>query len=152
MKYIQKGNTFGTQFTIHEFAKKQETTYIVAAKSLAGLRRELAGALKEKLANLGGNELKLGNVRFFNEFDYSAYDETDSEYVTITLKAHSSLRTVTVKSNTKLNPQYESRPTCGLCYKQVTILVDDHLLDDNKTAKKVCKKCSKDLAYLRTLV
>lgn len=152
MKYVQKGNTFGTQFTIHEFSKKQETTYIVAAKSLDGLKRELAGALKEKMANLGGNQLKLGDVRFFNEFTYSNYDETDSEYVTVRLVAHSQLRTITVRSTTKLNPQYESRPTCGLCYKQVTQVFDDHLLDDNKTPKKVCKKCSKDLAYLRTLV
>jgi len=57
-------------------------------------------------------------------------------------------------SNVKVhkNPEYDENPECEFCYKKVTKVFVDHLLDAEKTEKKVCRGCRKTLSQMRKIL
>jgi len=131
---------------------------IVAQKETEGvdfLKLRMKVGISKLLKNLGNKELILNDeketqVRYFNDIEYSNYDEKDSEFLTKTLVCVGKRR-IDLKRIKVRNPDFEDNPMCGLCYKKVTELFKDHLLDDKKTEKMVCKKCTKDLVIMRKL-
>ena len=93
-------------------------------------------------------------VEIFKEKEFSDGFEDSSKTVKTWLVTRSKKQNREIISQLKnfRNPKYENNPECEFCYKKVTQVFKDHLLNDAKTEKMVCAKCKKDLAIMRTLV
>ena len=159
----------------HEFAYddilkgETETKFVhhirhIEAPTMERLRKMAKEGFVKDFKNLVYEEKEIeitlsdGKVMIYKEREYSSdYGiESSKTYKTwIEVKAIRNkeiVRTIKLNIRTVLNPKYEDRPECDFCYKKVVSVSDDNLLDDKKTAVKVCKKCKADLKVMRGFV
>ena len=108
-------------------------------------KAELAKRVRDSIIKISDK------VRIITTYEYSNYNEEDSEFVTITQRTVSPLREITIYEKTIRNPKFVDNPMCKLCYKQVTQLYDDHLLNADKTPTRVCKRCVNELKKMRSI-
>lgn len=91
-------------------------------------------------------------VRFFNDVEYDDVHEELSEFVTYKVVMTKNNEVTTIKERKVRNPKFSNNPKCGFCYKKVTKIEDDNLLNKEKTPVKVCAKCKKELKQMRSIV
>ncbi len=132
--------------TMERLRAMAKTEFVRDFKNLAYEEKEIVITLSD------------GHVDIFKEREYSSdYGiESSKTYKTWTVvratRNNKIIRTLKLNVRTVLNPKFEDRPECDFCYKKVVSVSDDNLLDDKKTAVKVCKKCKADLKIMRGFV
>jgi len=93
-------------------------------------------------------------VSIYKEKLYSDDFKESSKTYTIWLETQSKKTGRVIKSKERIfrNPDFENNPECDFCYKKVTQVFKDHLLNKEKTEKMVCANCKKELAVMRKIV
>ena len=106
--------------------------------------------------NYDGNAIQIKHVDVYIEKvkEYSDdFPESSPTYKTY-LRTYCKTTQREIFSNVKVhkNPEYDGNPECEFCYKKVTEVFADHLLDSEKTEKKVCRGCRKTLSQMRKIL
>ncbi len=93
-------------------------------------------------------------VEIFKEKEYSDdFSESSKTYKTwLVTRSRKTGREIISQLKNFRNPQFEDNPECQFCYKKVTQVFKDHLLNKEKTEKMVCANCKKELVIMRKIV
>ena len=157
IKYMKKGKLHLA--IIHNISNRKDKMYHLVASSKTDLRKmikvHIRDALKKNHTVIWNKDTKY-QVQMWRESEYSELYKETSETIKYYTKT-----VVGMGENCKVrehhvliraNPHNEDNPECKFCYKQVTSVYNDELLDEAKTVIKVCSTCRKELSKMRKIL
>ncbi len=139
--------------SVVEISEKQQKTHILISNTKQHIRKMVSKNIS--------NALKKGNSVCWNEESnnkitiHNITEEVTNESATYQKYLMTQTKNGEIRHHVKTckNPKYENNAECELCFKQTTQkLKPVETLSKEKTVKKVCVKCHKNVTRVRKIL